>query len=41
MSTSMTNICTRIERGLLTREQLDEILQPTMLTLPRKPLAFD
>lgn len=30
-----------IERGLLTRAQLDEILQPTMLTLPRKPLAFN
>ncbi|RXV65409.1 hypothetical protein D1006_35640 [Burkholderia stabilis] len=30
-----------IERGLLTCAQFDEILQPTMLTLPRKPLDFN
>jgi hypothetical protein len=30
-----------IERGLLTRAQLDEILQPAMLTQPRKALVFE
>jgi aspartate ammonia-lyase len=29
-----------IERGLLTRSQLDEILQPAMLTRPRAALEF-
>jgi aspartate ammonia-lyase len=30
-----------VERGLLTRAQLDEILQPAMLTQPRQAIAFD
>jgi aspartate ammonia-lyase len=29
-----------IEKGLLTRLQLDEILQPAMLTQPRVALGF-
>jgi aspartate ammonia-lyase len=29
-----------IERGLLTREQLDQILQPDMLTAPRQAIQF-